>query len=174
MIMLNELTNRDAAKMMEEARIIRRYLQMPNTDHATIAEKWQGLRAWGYSVQEADRLCEPKEIDREQVLRDVAEICKRELRMLRKENPRRHRTPTAAELHALPDFSEVVPLKPDLDKPARPILNSPGSNSTPTTPQPRFVGCDELLEDVLDWQDEDEKLNYELRYYYEHRHHSND
>jgi hypothetical protein len=82
--MINEI---DWEPVFEQIRIKRRYLELPNTDHATRQEKWFGLVGCGVSKEEADKLCEPKPIDRAQVMKEVAELCAAERRAWNRQNP---------------------------------------------------------------------------------------
>jgi len=73
--------------------MMQRYLDMPNTDHWSRVIKWQGLKACGLRDKEADRLCEPKVLDKEQVLKEVGQMSLAAQKELRKEN---RRTPKEA------------------------------------------------------------------------------
>lgn len=72
---------------MEEVRMLRHFLDMPNINHATKIVKRHGLKGCGLSDEEAEKLCEPKPLDREQVIREVAELAKAHQKEYEKEEP---------------------------------------------------------------------------------------
>jgi hypothetical protein len=77
---------------IEKLHFLQPYLSISNND-LRVHEKRSALRAVGASEQEIDALCKPTEIDREEVLRAVKEMTKRERRLLAKENRERPKEP---------------------------------------------------------------------------------
>ena len=99
-----ELPPFDPLTCSEETKrlLLVQYTQISNNDHLRRAEKLMGLKSIGCSEEECEWLCRPKEIDREQVMRDLIEIGQAERRALnkerRKENKERALTEQARQL----------------------------------------------------------------------------
>ena len=81
----------DWDEAMEQARAFQHYVSISNNEHLRRSEKWMGLKSVGVSDQECEVLCRPKELDREQVMRDVTELIKADRKELERWN-RQNRT----------------------------------------------------------------------------------
>jgi hypothetical protein len=92
--------NPDWQEFQEHVRLYRYYTELPN-NQIFQAEKRLGLKSLGKSDEEVERLCKPKGIDMEEVMRDIKETSKRELSMLaRLDREKRARTPTLEKTEA--------------------------------------------------------------------------
>lgn len=77
---------------IERRKLLEYYLSISNNDTGRKAEKWIGLRSFGWSEQEIEDACRPKDISEEEVLQAVSEMSARELRKLRREYLQEKRT----------------------------------------------------------------------------------
>ena len=82
-----------------------------------LLEKMQRLRIQGYSKEEAERLCKPKEVDIDEVMERIMKFQKGELRRLAKLSPKR-KLVKPKRTDDFPDLTEIkisaVDLRPDL------------------------------------------------------------
>jgi|ERR1035437_7762534 diketogulonate reductase-like aldo/keto reductase len=78
----NEQGQEDWASVVLQLRIMRHFLEMPNSNHASRIEKRFGLKGCGLSDAEVDRLCEPKPLNTELIMKSVQEHCAAERRAL--------------------------------------------------------------------------------------------
>jgi hypothetical protein len=67
------------------SQVLPHYLNISNNDSGRIALKRIGLKSLGWSEEEIELECTPKEISREEVLQAVGEMAAREQRKLRRE-----------------------------------------------------------------------------------------
>jgi hypothetical protein len=100
------------AEVMAEARLRRYYLSLPNLE-IDRAEKWIGLKSFGYSDVECEELCRPRPIDRDEVMRGVRELAREERRKLKQWNRSKdvtlssERNPDLAAMECLLDSAKL-------------------------------------------------------------------
>lgn len=70
----------------ERRRELFRYLDIPNTDQANISRKWYGLRTMGWTEEQCELECRPKQINIEEELKSVREASRKEQKELAKYN----------------------------------------------------------------------------------------